>query len=153
LRIQTLSENEKWEMGQVDAFARRILERTEALTDDQFRSMHGVMHPVRSASRDPFQPPPQSTGSEDLPDACATELDLFSRSAGLDRVAIGGVILKPGDRVRIRPRTRADIMDLALQGKTAVIEAIEEDAEARVHLALVVEDDPGKDLGFERQPG
>jgi hypothetical protein len=44
-------------------------------------------------------------------------------------------------------------MDIALAGKTAIIEAVEEDAESRVHLALVLEDDPGKDLGYMRQPG
>jgi hypothetical protein len=55
--------------------------------------------------------------------------------------------------VRIRPKSRADIMDIALEGKAAVIEAIEHDAENRIHLALVLDDDPGKDLGFLRQPG
>jgi hypothetical protein len=40
-----------------------------------------------------------------------------------------------------------------LEGKTAIIEAIEQDAENRIHLALVLDDDPGKDLGFMRQPG
>ena len=44
-------------------------------------------------------------------------------------------------------------MDLALAGKTAVIEALECDAEDRIQLALVLEDDPGKDLGMMRQPG
>ena len=44
-------------------------------------------------------------------------------------------------------------MDIALEGKTAVIEAVEQDVEDRVHFALVLEDDPGKDLGFMRQPG
>ena len=34
-----------------------------------------------------------------------------------------------------------------------MIEAIEQDAEDKAHLALVMEDDPGKDLGFLRQPG
>jgi hypothetical protein len=34
-----------------------------------------------------------------------------------------------------------------------MIEAIEEDAEKRIHLAVVLDDDPGKDLGFMRQPG
>jgi hypothetical protein len=44
-------------------------------------------------------------------------------------------------------------MDIALAGKIAVIEAIEQDVEDRIYLALVVEDDPGKDLGMARQPG
>ncbi len=50
-------------------------------------------------------------------------------------------------------RGRADVMDIALAGKTAVIEALECDAEDRIQLALVLEDDPGKDLGMMRQPG
>ena len=44
-------------------------------------------------------------------------------------------------------------MDMALNGKIAVIEAVEQDVEARVQLALVLEDDPGPDLGMMRQPG
>jgi hypothetical protein len=44
-------------------------------------------------------------------------------------------------------------MDLALRGKIALIESIEQDAENRVYLALVLEEDPGKDLGVLRQPG
>ena len=34
-----------------------------------------------------------------------------------------------------------------------VIEAIEEDYEGRTHLAVVLDDDPGRDLGLLRQPG
>ena len=44
-------------------------------------------------------------------------------------------------------------MDLALAGKTAIIESIEQDAENHIYLALVLDDDPGKDLGMLRQPG
>src|ERR1700687_4164549 len=58
-----------------------------------------------------------------------------------------------GDGVRIRPEGRADVMDITLQGKAAVIESIEQDAENRIYLALVLDEDPGKDLGFLRQPG
>jgi hypothetical protein len=44
-------------------------------------------------------------------------------------------------------------MDMALAGRIAVIEALECDAEDRIQIALVLEDDPGKDLGMLRQPG
>ena len=44
-------------------------------------------------------------------------------------------------------------MDLALDGKTATIEAIEQDFEERVYLGVVLDDDPGRDLGQLRQPG
>lgn len=61
--------------------------------------------------------------------------------------------LHRGDRVRIRPRGRADIMDMALSGRTAVVESIERDYEDAIHVALLIDDDPGKDLGALRQPG
>jgi hypothetical protein len=53
----------------------------------------------------------------------------------------------------LHPKGRTDILDLVLAGKTAVIEAIEQDFEGRVYLAVIVDDDPGKDLGALRQPG
>ncbi len=58
-----------------------------------------------------------------------------------------------GDRVRLRPRRGADILDIALEGKVGIVEAVERDFENRVHLAIVLEDDPGRDLGMLRQPG
>jgi len=64
-----------------------------------------------------------------------------------------GVELQAGHRVRLLPRRSADIFDLALEGKLALIEAIEQDYEEKIYLAVVVDDDPGRDLGLLRQPG
>jgi hydrogenase maturation protease len=61
--------------------------------------------------------------------------------------------LRPGSRVRLRPGPRGDILDIALAGQTAIVEAIEADLDGHVTLAVVVENDPGRDLGFARQPG
>jgi hypothetical protein len=61
--------------------------------------------------------------------------------------------LRKGDRVRLWPQKTADILDMALAGQIAIIEAIEEDFENQLHLAVVLEDDPGRDLGMLRQPG
>lgn len=71
----------------------------------------------------------------------------------LERFYVDGQELKPGDRVRLHPQGRADILDIALEGKTATIEAIEQDFEERVYLGVVLDDDPGRDLGQMRQPG
>jgi hydrogenase maturation protease len=35
----------------------------------------------------------------------------------------------------------------------AVVESVEQDMEGRVQLVVVVDDDPGRDLGFRKQPG
>lgn len=72
---------------------------------------------------------------------------------GPESVVLDSTELRAGSRVVLRPRPGGDIFDLALAGRTAVIQAIEEDTEGAVTLAVVVEDDPGRDLGFARQPG
>ena len=71
----------------------------------------------------------------------------------VDSCSLRGFDLKPGDRVRLAPSGRADIMDLALAGKIGQIEAIEQDFNNKIHLAIVLDDDPGRDLGMLRQPG
>jgi hypothetical protein len=73
--------------------------------------------------------------------------------APLTSVTAFGMKLRVGDRVRLWPQKSADILDLAMKGQVAVIEAIERDFEDQVHLAVVLEDDPGRDLGLLRQPG
>jgi hypothetical protein len=81
------------------------------------------------------------------------EFQLLEDKTPVDHVAVGGVDLRNGDRVRLRPRKGGDIMDIALAGKIAVIESLEQDYEGKIHMAVVLDDDPGKDLGFLRQPG
>jgi hydrogenase maturation protease len=72
---------------------------------------------------------------------------------GPDSLEVGGVAIRRGSRVRLRPRPGGDVFDVALAGRTAIVEAIEQDMEEQIHLAVVVEDDPGRDLGERRQPG
>lgn len=78
---------------------------------------------------------------------------LEPESKPMETVTVLGVAVHVGDRVRLWPQKTADIMDMALKGKIAIIEAIERDFEDQVHLAVVVEEDPGLDLGMLRQPG
>jgi hypothetical protein len=61
--------------------------------------------------------------------------------------------LRVGDQVRLRPRSGGDVFDIALAGQMALIEAIEVDFENRVHVAVTLNEDPGRDLGRERLPG
>ena len=73
--------------------------------------------------------------------------------ARLSTIRVRGVDLGPGDRVRLRPAGDADILDLALKGKTATITSIEQDFEDRVYVAVTVDEDPGRDLGADGKPG
>lgn len=68
-------------------------------------------------------------------------------------VVIDGIEVTRGSRVRLRPRPGGDIMDMVLAGKIGVVEAIEQDTDDTVQVAVTVEDDPGRDLGEARQPG
>jgi hypothetical protein len=81
------------------------------------------------------------------------EWQLLEDKPAIDRVTVDGVEIATGERVRLRPRNGGDIMDVALAGKIGIIESIEQDYEGKVQVAIVIEDDPGKDLGLLRQPG
>ena len=48
LRIMTLTEEEKREMRESDERARQILERTEAMPDEQWLKLHGAMRGMRA---------------------------------------------------------------------------------------------------------
>jgi hypothetical protein len=71
----------------------------------------------------------------------------------LECVHAGPYEIRQGDRVRLRPKRRADVMDIVLSGRLATVEAIEIDLEDRCHLAVVIDDDPGAELGYARQIG
>ncbi len=124
LRILTMTDAEKAEAAASDPRIRALLERTEALTADDMAKMHGVMRSPRDF--------PKPT---------------------LASVSTGGPPLSVGDRVRLNPKAGGDIMDIVLAGKIAIVEAIERDFEDRTHVAVTIEDDPGRDLGLGRFPG
>jgi hydrogenase maturation protease len=81
------------------------------------------------------------------------EWRLLEDKAPTGSLSIAGVDVKPGDRVRLHPGKRGDVMDIALAGKTATIESIEQDYEGKFHVCVVADDDPGRDIGIMRQPG
>jgi hydrogenase maturation protease len=60
--------------------------------------------------------------------------------------------LKKGDRVRLHPKVRGDVFDLALTGRTATVSSIEQDFDGRLYVAVLVDDDPGTAIG-PRRPG
>ena len=79
--------------------------------------------------------------------------DMLGESTRLELVRVGAMVFRTGDRVCLRPRGGADILDIALAGRIATIESIEQDFEDRIYLAVTIDDDPGSDLGVQRQPG
>src|SRR5579863_9895138 len=81
------------------------------------------------------------------------EWQLLEDKTSVESIAIRGVDVRRGSRIRLCPRAGGDVFDLALTGKTAAVESIEQDYEGNLHVCVVVEDDPGRDIGLMRQPG
>lgn len=147
LRVMTLTEEEKAEMRNVDDRARRILERTETLPQDFLMKVHGAIRGLRPVSEN------SATAQPEIDMVPIGEWNPLAEKAAPDSVHAFGAELKVGSRVRLWPQKKADIMDMALEGKAAVIEAIEQDFEDNIQLAVVVDDDPGREFGMMRQPG
>jgi hydrogenase maturation protease len=71
----------------------------------------------------------------------------------VESLDVQGAQVRRGERVRLRPRAGGDVFDIALAGKIATVESIEQDYEGQLHVCVVVDEDPGRDIGLMRQPG
>jgi hypothetical protein len=114
LRVRTMTDAEKAQARRTDPRARGILDRSEALTDEQLLGLHGAWR----------EPLPRTPGSP-----------------------------RPGDHVRLRPKSGRDVLDLALAGELATVISLEQDIEGRRYCTVTVDADPGQDLGLLGQPG
>jgi hydrogenase maturation protease len=65
----------------------------------------------------------------------------------VEAVTVDGVELRAGSRVRLYPRRGGDVFDLVLADRTAVVDEVIQNVEGDVHLAVKVDDDPGRDVG------
>ena len=67
-----------------------------------------------------------------------------------DEVVIGGVRVRPGSRVRLRPSRSADAQDLFLAGLEARVHEVVHDLDGDVHLSVRIDDDPLEEYGRYR---
>jgi len=81
------------------------------------------------------------------------EWSLLEDTVRIESLEVTGGEVKVGDYVWLRPRPGADVFDVALAGQMAAVEAFEQDVEGNTQVAVVVDADPGKDLGLMRLPG
>ena len=143
LRIMTLTEEEKKTAAATDARVGELLKPhrvTCSAADDES---------ARRDSRDE-----NGGGAKAMSDPLPADPFSFDPPGKkLMQVEIENASIKVGDRVRLSPLARADIFDMALDGKIATVLSIEQDFENRIHLAVTVDDDPGKDFGVAGQIG
>ncbi len=81
------------------------------------------------------------------------EWQLLEDKTPVECLPVKGGELRANSRVRLHPRRGGDVLDIALDNQIAIVECIEQDYEGKHHIAVVLEDDPGKDMGLLRQPG
>ena len=66
--------------------------------------------------------------------------------AGEKQATVDGVTFERGSHVVLRPNPNADPYDRMLAGRPATVERIYIDYDDRIHLAVSIDDDPGRDL-------
>lgn len=122
LRVLTLTDEEKQEARATGSRASEIITRVEQLAPEAMAALHGTMR-----SADFFNPHGRAAPEE-------------------ARIEVGGVPVRRGSRVRLRPNRRADVMDLFLSDQVATVAGIYHDVDDRVYVAVTVNADPAAEL-------
>lgn len=140
LRVMTMTDEEKAQARATDPHAAAVIDRCDAMTPDAMARLHGVL-------RDPHLPQPPGLVPEvpqgvDWWDPLA---DTAVRPES-DAVAVAGVMVRKGSRVRLRPSRRADAHDLFYDGRAARVVTVHEDVDGDAHIGVVIEDDPAAEL-------
>lgn len=123
LRVLTLTDDEKREACAIDPRAAEIVNRVESMTIGDFDALHG-------AWRELIDPPDEPLPEEATAQAC-------------------GVTIGRGSHVIVRPRRRADSIEVLIAGRTALVEGVYHDLDGRVLVAVVLDDDASGALHAE----
>src|SRR5690242_3853966 len=107
-------------------------------------SSHGFGRPLAESVLDEGDSPRADEAGASGPLPAIEGFDPALERAAPDSLVIRGVDVRKGSRVLLHPRPGGDILDLALAGRIARVEVIEQDYEDKIHLAVTVDDDPGK---------
>jgi hypothetical protein len=173
LRTLALTDAERQEARATDPRAADLLDRLDGLPPEMLERMHGAIRYLspspgnaaaapRSAGSDPTAPrsagpdptaPPLFTEPPEFPAAGAPSQPWWdpgadaSVSPETDHVVVAGVRVARGSRVVMRPGARrADVQDIFLTGREALVEAVLHDVDGQVHVAVSPVSDPLADL-------
>jgi hydrogenase maturation protease len=78
---------------------------------------------------------------------------LIGADRPVEPLRIAGRLIETGSRVRLRPRTQGDVFDMAIAGRSGSVESVDQDLDGHFMVSVVLDDDPGGELGHQRQPG
>jgi hypothetical protein len=137
LAVMGLTDDEKRRARATDPRAAALIDRTDTLPAAVHERLHGA---IREWGPSTLTPEPAAGVSEEVRDL------LGVGEEPLRSVTVGGRDVEVGDRVRLRPRKRADAHDLFVAGRIASVERIVRTVEGETHLAVTVDDDPAAEL-------
>lgn len=130
LRVMTMTEAEKTEARATDPRSAAIVDRVDAMQDDELASLHGT---IRSGDGRPLEPWWDPGVDERFdPDT--------------DGVVVSGTAISRGSVVRLHPGKRADAHDIFYRDRVATVAAIVHDVDGSIHVAVTIDDDPAADL-------
>ncbi|MCW2762172.1 MAG: hypothetical protein JWR85_2373 [Marmoricola sp.] len=144
LRVMTMTDAEKAEARATDPRAAAIIDRCDAMSPGDLQQLHGIFRDPRGPAALPLDEPPTFTDTGGSPwwdPASDASVDPAS-----DSVVVGGVPIRKGSRVRVRPTRRADAQDLFFADQVARVTAVLFDVDGDTHVAVVLEGDPAADL-------
>jgi hypothetical protein len=127
LHVHALSDAEREEIANGDPTVRAMVDRALSSTPEEIMRLHGLMQPTEPSNEQPPVPPRPR-------EEPATEKEAL----------LEGVVIRPGDRVRLRLENRVDTYDQLLNGKTATLERIYLDYDDRTYFGVTIDHDPGQ---------
>jgi hypothetical protein len=137
LRTLTLTDDEKREARATDPRAAAVIDRAEAMPQEMLDRMHGAIRYLRDVTGG-ASPPADAPWWDPGADA--------SVSPDTESIAVDGVDIAKGSRVRLRPSGRADAHDMFLVDRAATVEGVFRDVEENRYVAVTLDDDPGAEL-------
>jgi hypothetical protein len=137
LAVMGLTDDEKRRARATDPRAAALIDRTDTLPPAVQERLHGA---IREWGPTTLTPEAAAGVTDEVRDL------LGVGEEPLRTVAVGGHDVEVGDRVRLRPRRRADAHDLFVDGRVASVERIVRTVEGETYLAVTVDDDPAAEL-------
>ncbi|MEU6540897.1 hypothetical protein [Streptomyces sp. NPDC047000] len=164
LRTAALTDEEKREARGTDARAAAVIDLADSMPAEVLERLHGAVRGLREPTHGATDGRTREAAGADAADAFPDEHGVVrpdtpwwdpAADAGFDpardHTVVDGRRVGAGSRVVLRPgRRRTDAQDLFLHGRTATVEAVLHDVDGAVHLAVVVDGDPGADLRREQ---
>ncbi|MFE2294693.1 hypothetical protein [Streptomyces sp. NPDC059452] len=145
LRTAALTEREKREARGTDDRAAEVIDLVDSMPEAVRERLHGAIRGLREVTGEgapsgltlpegpghPWWDPQQDPEAADAPST----------------VSIDGEAVGEGSRVLLTPGARrTDAQDTFLRGCRATVEAVVADLDGELHLAVVLDDDPGGDI-------